>query len=412
LVQFAAAWLLLVTAAPATVVRVPADAPSVTAAVAAAPSGARIEIDAGVFSPRTSGESFPITLTGRRLVLAGAGAGRTVLRGDGASALFVFLDGDESRISGMTLAGGRAAQGGAVRIEDASPAVERIHFTDDEAENGGDAVAVLGGAPRVANCLFVANGHRGPTVLVRSGSPILEHNTFHANGGAALEVDTGASPLVRATIVSRPGDPAGDAVGLRIVAGPGLGGLVLEDNLFSGCYDGTVVIEGRSEEILPGVREDARRADGLREGDPLFTAPRRGDFRLGASSPARRFGDPAAQIGAFGGPDPLRLDPTPETWSRLVAPQPRLLGPSIPNPFTPATTIHFTVEEAGAVDLGIYNVLGQRIRTLHSGDLSAGEHSRVWDGRDDVGAEAPPGIYFVRVTQGEVTESRRVVLVR
>ena len=56
--------------------------------------------------------------------------------------------------------------------------------------------------------------------------------------------------------------------------------------------------------------------------------------------------------------------------------------------------------------------LGQRIRTLHTGDLSVGEHSRVWNGHDDFGGESPPGIYFVRVTQGDVTESRRLVLVR
>ena len=80
--------------------------------------------------------------------------------------------------------------------------------------------------------------------------------------------------------------------------------------------------------------------------------------------------------------------------------------------FTPATTIHFTVPRTDVVDLGVYNVLGRRIRTLHTGDLPAGEHSRIWDGRDDLGAEAPPGIYFVRITQGGVTESRRLVLVR
>ena len=118
------------------------------------------------------------------------------------------------------------------------------------------------------------------------------------------------------------------------------------------------------------------------------------------------------QLGAFGGTEPIRLAWGSSADGETDDSAAGLLGPSVPNPFTPATTIHFTVPQAGVVDLGVYNVLGRRIRTLHAGDVSAGEHSRVWDGRDDLGAEAPPGIYFVRITQGEVTESRRLVLVR
>ena len=89
-----------------------------------------------------------------------------------------------------------------------------------------------------------------------------------------------------------------------------------------------------------------------------------------------------------------------------------MLRSSAPNPLTLYTTIEFEVLDDGIVDLGVYNVLGQRVRTLHAGELGPGTHSREWDGRDDQRLEVPPGIYFVRVTQGEVTESQRLVVVR
>ncbi|MGQ0722656.1 MAG: FlgD immunoglobulin-like domain containing protein [Candidatus Eiseniibacteriota bacterium] len=410
-----AVWLLLATFGSSTgsaeVLRVPGDFASLSAAVAAASPGTRIEIGPGRYSPSTTGESFPISFAGRNLEIRGAGAGRSVLHAEGRGSLFVFEAGDASRIWGLTLAGGIAARGGAVRIEDASPELSGLHFTGHRSDSGGDALCIRSGSPRVTNCLVERCGPEGPTVLVLAGNPVFERLTLHGNGGASFEIHGDSSPVIRQTIVSRPGDPRGPAVGLHVVTGAGLGVPILEANLFAGCFDGAVLVEGESSEIVDSIREDARRNGGLREGDPLFADPAAGDFRLTAASPARRFAV-GGEIGAYGGPEPLRLQVTADEWADLAAPGRSLLGPSVPNPFAPTTTIPFTVETGGVVDLGIYNVLGQRIRTLHSGDLPPGEHTRVWDGRDDRGGDAPPGIYFVRVTQGTSTESMRIVLVR
>jgi len=108
--------------------------------------------------------------------------------------------------------------------------------------------------------------------------------------------------------------------------------------------------------------------------------------------------------GAYGGAWPFDGSLTPLAAAEPDS-GPGLLGPSVPNPTSSRLTIHFTVPVATVVDLGIYNVLGQRVRSLLSRDLPAGDHTEVWDGRDDAGEELPPGMYFVRVTQGNVTES-------
>lgn len=65
------------------------------------------------------------------------------------------------------------------------------------------------------------------------------------------------------------------------------------------------------------------------------------------------------------------------------------LAPAWPTPFQRSTTLEFTLERAGAVELSIYGVNGGRIRTLERGVRGAGSHRIAWDGRDDGGREVP-----------------------
>ncbi len=86
------------------------------------------------------------------------------------------------------------------------------------------------------------------------------------------------------------------------------------------------------------------------------------------------------------------------------------LGANYPNPFNPTTTIPLTVS-AGAenVDLIIYNVLGQPMRQVWTGPLSAGEHQLTWDGRDAQGRPVATGVYVYRLQVDEQTHARKMV---
>ncbi len=89
------------------------------------------------------------------------------------------------------------------------------------------------------------------------------------------------------------------------------------------------------------------------------------------------------------------------------------LGRNHPNPFNPVTTIEFSVpSDAGRVELGIYNVAGRRVRTLASGELEAGPHSVMWDGRDENGRSCSSGIYFMRLTAGRETRTGKMTLLK
>ena len=96
--------------------------------------------------------------------------------------------------------------------------------------------------------------------------------------------------------------------------------------------------------------------------------------------------------------------------SEAATPTAFALGANYPNPFNPATTIPLAVP-AGAknVDLTIYNVLGQPMRQVWTGPLSAGEHRLTWDGRDAQGQPVAAGVYVYRLQVDEQTRTRKMV---
>jgi hypothetical protein len=92
---------------------------------------------------------------------------------------------------------------------------------------------------------------------------------------------------------------------------------------------------------------------------------------------------------------------------------------NFPNPFNPNTTIRFTLpsSEDGkmtSVELVVYNIRGQRVKTLLSGstEFGSGHHSVLWDGTDDHGRSMGSGVYFYRINAGENNAVRRMLLLK
>jgi hypothetical protein len=89
------------------------------------------------------------------------------------------------------------------------------------------------------------------------------------------------------------------------------------------------------------------------------------------------------------------------------------LGPNVPNPFNPSTTIQFELPFEGAVDLIIYDVEGRRVRTLLSAShLGAGHHCVIWDGRDHQGQEMGSGVYFSLLSSGDVSDTGKMLMLK
>lgn len=83
-----------------------------------------------------------------------------------------------------------------------------------------------------------------------------------------------------------------------------------------------------------------------------------------------------------------------------------------PNPFNPSTTVRFSLASAGIAELQVYNLKGQKVRTLASGLFPAGEQSIVWDGSSDSGSALGSGIYFLRLKAGSLTQTKKLTLIK
>ncbi|MEW5795915.1 MAG: T9SS type A sorting domain-containing protein [Candidatus Zixiibacteriota bacterium] len=88
------------------------------------------------------------------------------------------------------------------------------------------------------------------------------------------------------------------------------------------------------------------------------------------------------------------------------------LAQNYPNPFNPETTIEFSLPTPSAVELTVYNVLGQQVITLVSGEYPAGEHRVIWNGDDDSGVPVASGIYLYRLTVGSTVLTRKMMLLK
>ncbi|HPL23479.1 MAG TPA: carboxypeptidase regulatory-like domain-containing protein [Candidatus Cloacimonadota bacterium] len=83
-----------------------------------------------------------------------------------------------------------------------------------------------------------------------------------------------------------------------------------------------------------------------------------------------------------------------------------------PNPFNPETTISFSVKDKGHVKVDIYNVKGQLVKTLVNGNMNAGKHNIVWNGRDNAGNAVSSGVYFYKMNAGKYSSTKKMIMMK
>ncbi len=99
--------------------------------------------------------------------------------------------------------------------------------------------------------------------------------------------------------------------------------------------------------------------------------------------------------------------PTDVTDEDLQTPSNFALIGNYPNPFNNSTIIRFRLADPATVRLEVFNILGQKIETLQTGYMAAGEHELLWNGDT-----APSGVYFYRLTAGDKSAVKRMTLIK
>ena len=95
-----------------------------------------------------------------------------------------------------------------------------------------------------------------------------------------------------------------------------------------------------------------------------------------------------------------------------IVPEEFALAQNFPNPFNASTTITFQLALPSRVELAIYSISGQRVRTLISDSLPAGHHRLQWDGHNDRGEPVASGAYLYQLLAGDFVASRQLMLLK
>jgi hypothetical protein len=88
------------------------------------------------------------------------------------------------------------------------------------------------------------------------------------------------------------------------------------------------------------------------------------------------------------------------------------LAQNYPNPFNPMTVIRYNLLQRSPVSIVVFNILGQEVTRLVDETQPAGAYETTWEGTDGSGQRVGSGIYFYRVTAGEFSETRKMVLLK
>lgn len=83
-----------------------------------------------------------------------------------------------------------------------------------------------------------------------------------------------------------------------------------------------------------------------------------------------------------------------------------------PNPFNPETTIKFNLNKSARTSIEIYNINGQKVKTLIDEYVDAGNHTATWNGRDNDGNEVASGVYFYKLKSGRYTTTKKMILMK
>ncbi len=394
------------TVSRATVHRVPDTFATVQAALLASAPGDTVEVAAGVYSPSTNGEVFPLMLDTDDVLLLGAGMGLSILDAERTASVLVKEDSSGGRVSGFTITGGDADLGGGIRVIDSRIEIDHNLVYDNSALTRGSGIFIFRESEAwIHHNVVWDNFDRD---LVDSGDPhgveyrflavgVFEHNLVGRTDSNGLLIGGSAQPIVRHSIFVENGmaDPERRGRGICAVSDQEP---IIYHNLFHDNEIAALLIYGLNLSATEANDHDANdQVYNNLDGDPLFVDVENDDWHLLPASPAIDAGDPSLP----GDPDGTVADLGPFYYDQSSVAAPGLpdLRPwrvsVYPNPFNPTTHIHFSHTDDAAVQVNVVDLRGRLVRTLFSGELAAGSTRWRWDGRDDRGDAVASGVYLV-----------------
>lgn len=355
-----------------------------------------------------------------------------------------------------------ASRGGAVYFGDSDISFDYCNFTRNGAFNNGGAIAGHSSSPQIENCFFTYNNagwagaldsyycfgtiknntfgfntaNMGGAGKIDGAHPEIQNNLFYrnkaSNDGCALYLDDfGVSEIVNCTFGGNYGTNNYYASTVYCVetSSPQFINCIFWDTSyteveaitsFHPCYPSYTNCTGKVQAQVI---------------NPLFVASLENDFHLLEGSPAIDTGlnnpigvdilpwdldfnqriwdgdnDGVATIDIgvyeFGSESVDSEDPVIEVPEKYAL-------SNYPNPFNPETTIRFSIPKQGNVTVSVFNIKGQKIKTILNEKHEPGNYSLKWNGVDEAGNSVSSGIYFYKLSlDGKSQKIKKMMLLK
>ena len=207
-------------------------------------------------------------------------------------------------------------------------------------------------------------------------------------------------PIQNMTVIYRK-----PAVGARVLS---IQKDAISDGWLLGIDDATGVLSGEVVLDIPGTDAVTISGEGMTASSRTGTTVRVAFARLEPGTPV------LFTIGTGEDVTPRIISAQLNEGAISVSMRPLSLAlkQNVPNPFNPITSITFSLPEHGPASLVVYNQLGQVVRVLADGTLTAGFHHIVWNGRDRTGRNVGSGVYIYRLKTARSALVKRMTLVR
>jgi predicted outer membrane repeat protein len=307
--------------------------------------------------------------------------------------------------------------GGGLYVEgDSSATVEGCQFVGNDGWDGG-GLAVLASPVKIKKCLFVGNAaSRAASMLFNDATgAVVSRCTLTGNYGTGSTAFSsvsiyGGAPEITTTLISE------SSVRYGILFSVAYASVVhyCDINVSSGTPIGFSANDSSQGPQHIGLLDTLNaRGDTCDVYQNIFLDPEFSDslaYHLEEWSPCIDTGDPylipdsdgsVADMGAFpyepemDAADPRDLQPTSFTLANY------------PNPFNATTSIAFDLPRAGQTKLTIFDVSGRRVQTILSAWQDAGQHTVHFDA-----SHLASGVYFYHLTSGEISQTRKMMLLK
>ena len=338
----------------------------------------------------------------------------TALRGGGFSCW-----GSNPNLENVTIANNSATDngGGIQCYANSNLDLENVSIIGNSAENNGAGIFCDSSNLNLSNVIITENtaDNRGGGIYYHSSNSILTNALIAGNSaitfGGGIYVSSGQDlTIINVTIVDNSAFYGG-GIYSTLYAYPSLVNSIVFYNLPQEIYLNNDSLTVSYSDIDGGWTGESNINT-----DPLFVDPENGDYHLTESSPCIDAGNPnfpfdpdgtIADIGAFYYDQGTGIEENFELQNL------RNSLTNYPNPFNPTTTIEFSIQNNSQIELSVFNIKGQKVKTLINNDVIKGSHSISWNGDDKLGKSVSSGIYYYKLKiNGKIEAVKKCLLLK